>query len=208
MMSWGGFGLKSQKTKKSTLLKLVEGKCSLNKKINLYENTGEGIAAPFQSQGFIKPDSIQLIKDGQYKNSLTSPRSAKEYGVEPNGASSDESPSSIDLKAGNLKEEDIIKQLDTGLYINNVWYLNYSDRNSCRITGMTRFATFWVENGELKNPLSVMRFDESIYKMLGDKLIDLTEEREMLIDASTYGGRSTSSSRLPGALIKDFTLTL
>ena len=38
-------------------------------------------------------------------------------------------------------------QLDTGIYVNNLWYLNYSDRPAGRITGMTRFATLWVEEG-------------------------------------------------------------
>jgi len=40
--------------------------------------------------------------------------------------------------------------------------------------------------------------------MLGDKLLALTAEREMLIDTGTYGARSTDSMRLPGALVRDF----
>ena len=36
------------------------------------------------------------------------------------------------------------------VYVNNVWYLNYSDRSACRMTGMTRFATFWVEHGVIQ----------------------------------------------------------
>ena len=61
--------------------------------------------------------------------------------------------------------------------MNNVWYLNYSDRSACRMTGMTRFATFWVEHGVIQAPLNVMRFDESIYRMLGEHLLGLTAER-------------------------------
>jgi hypothetical protein len=30
----------------------------------------------------------------------------------------------------------------------------------------------------------------------------------LILDAGTYGGRSTNSSRMPGALVKDFTFTL
>jgi predicted Zn-dependent protease len=86
--------------------------------------------------------------------------------------------------------------------------LNFSDRANCRITGMTRFASFWVEGGEIKAPLNVMRFDDSLFRMLGDKLLGLTRERELLIDSDTYGQRSTGSAMLPGALIKDFTFVL
>ena len=76
------------------------------------------------------------------------------------------------------------------------------------MTGMTRFATFWVEGGSIQAPLSVMRFDESIYRMLGDQLLGLTAEREFILDASTYHQRSTGSSRLPGAVVEQFTFTL
>ena len=115
---------------------------------------------------------------------------------------------SIDVAAGDIPADDVVRQLDTGVYINNLWYLNYSDRSACRITGMTRFATFWVENGRIIAPLNVMRFDETLYRMLGENLLGFTAERDLILDSGTYGGRSTSSSRMPGALVKDFTFTL
>jgi predicted Zn-dependent protease len=98
--------------------------------------------------------------------------------------------------------------LDTGLYVNNLWYCNFSDRDDCRITGMTRFACFWVEHGRVQAPVNVMRFDDSMYRVLGDRLLGLTREREFLFDTSTYQQRSTRSARLPGALVEALTLTL
>ncbi len=53
-----------------------------------------------------------------------------------------------------------------------------------------------------------MRFDESIYRMLGDHLLGLTAERDFILDAGTYHRRSTGSSRLPGAQVEDFHFTL
>ena len=76
------------------------------------------------------------------------------------------------------------------------------------MTGMTRFATFWVENGVIKAPLSVMRFDETLFRMLGDNLIDLTAERDLIMDSTTYQARSTESARLPGILVGEFSFTL
>jgi predicted Zn-dependent protease len=92
--------------------------------------------------------------------------------------------------------------------VSNLWYLNFSDRPAGRITGMTRFATFWVEHGRIVAPATPMRFDDSIYRMLGENLAGLTRERELLLDPSTYGERSTSSSRLPGALLNSLKFTL
>jgi predicted Zn-dependent protease len=73
---------------------------------------------------------------------------------------------------------------------------------------MTRFATFWVERGRIVAPVTPMRFDDTVYRMLGENLAQLTRERELLPDVSTYGERSTSSSRLPGALITSLKFTL
>jgi len=73
---------------------------------------------------------------------------------------------------------------------------------------MTRFATFWVEDGKIKAPLNVMRFDETAYRVLGENLLGLTKERDFMPDPHTYDARSTASARLPGALVKDFAFTL
>ncbi|MEW6298852.1 MAG: metallopeptidase TldD-related protein [Thermodesulfobacteriota bacterium] len=208
LLSWGGFGLKDHRTKQTTLLKMVEEGARLHPAVTLLENTRDGVAPNFQEEGFIKPDQVTLIAAGAFRDCLVSPRSAKEYGVPTNGASRGEMPESLDMAAGDLPAAEILRALGTGVYINNVWYLNYSDRTACRITGMTRFATFWVENGVIQAPLNVMRFDETLYRMLGENLLGLTREREFLLDPSTYGARSTGSSRVPGALIADFSFTL
>jgi predicted Zn-dependent protease len=208
LLHWGGFGLKDHRTKQTTLLKMIENGARLHPGVSICENTADGVAPNFQDAGFIKPDRVVLIDNGTFRDCLVSPRSAKEYGVATNGAGDGEMPESIDVTAGDIPTADVVPRLDTGVYINNLWYLNYSDRPACRITGMTRFATFWVENGRVVAPLNVMRFDETLYRMLGENLLGLTAGRDLILDPGTYGGRSTSSTRLPGALVKDFTFTL
>jgi len=208
MLAWSGFGLKDHRTKQTTLLKMVEEGAHLHPAISLRENTRDGVSPNFQAAGFIKPDQVTLIDAGAFHDCLVSPRSAKEYDVPTNGASNAEAPESVEMAAGDIARDDVLRRLDTGVYINNLWYLNYSDRSACRITGMTRFATFWVENDVIQAPLSVMRFDESIYRMLGDHLLGLTAERDFILDSSTYHERSTGSSHLPGALVEEFNFTL
>jgi predicted Zn-dependent protease len=73
---------------------------------------------------------------------------------------------------------------------------------------MTRFATFWVEGGRVVAPVTLLRFDDTVYRMLGENLVDLTSSRELLLDPSTYGERSTASARLPGALLRALRFTL
>ncbi|MCW9046917.1 MAG: metallopeptidase TldD-related protein [Gammaproteobacteria bacterium] len=214
MLSWGGFGLKSHRTKSTPLIQMLEQDPSpantpakkLSSSISLREHHARGLAPVFTDSGFIKPEQVQLIKNGHYKDCLVNPRSAMEYSSEINAGS--EYPCALDLAAGDLAEEKILSELGTGLYINNLWYLNFSDRNACQLTGMTRFACFWVENGEIQAPLNVMRFDDSIYDLFGTNLLGLTTERELILDSSTYGQRSNSSLKLPGVLVKDMCFTL
>lgn len=208
LLSWGGFSLRAHRTGTTPLLQMLESDARLHPELTVVENTAAGVAPDFQEAGFRRPPQVTLIENGSYRNGLVSPRSAAEYGVAGNGASADEAPLSLDVAPGGLSAADVLKTLDTGLFVGNLWYLNYSDRNAGRLTGMTRFATFWVENGSIQAPVNVMRFDETVYHLLGDSLLGLTAEREMRLDAGTYGGRSSRSARLPGALIEKMTFTL
>ncbi|MCX6105389.1 MAG: metallopeptidase TldD-related protein [Proteobacteria bacterium] len=208
MLSWNAFGLKAHRTKQTSLLKMVEAGVSMNSAVTMRENTAEGLAPDFSDSGYRRPAQVNLITNGHYQDSLVSPRSAKEYGVATNAAGDGESPQSLELAAGTIERSDVPQILGEGVYINNLWYLNYSDQSACRMTGLTRFASFWVENGEIKQPVNVMRFDESALRMLGDKLVGLTKERDMIMSAHTYERRSVNSAHLPGAVIKDFSFTL
>lgn len=208
MLSWGGFSCKALRTKDSPLLKLAAGDVKLSPLVTMRENTAGGIAPDFGSTGFVKPKIVTLVDQGRYAGSLVSPRSAKEFSLTTNGASDAEAPQSFEIGAGSLDAAQAAAALGEGIYLNNLWYLNFSDRPACRLTGMTRFAAFWVEKGNIVAPLNVMRFDDSALRFFGDNLEALTSQRDMLMSSSTYGQRSTSSSLLPGALLRSFQLTL
>jgi len=208
MMSWAGFGLKSRNTKQSALIRMIEQGERLSPLVTITENTREGIASGFQAEGFVRPPQVALVDSGALSAPLVSPRSSREYGVPTNGANAGETPESLDLGGGSLAEARALEALGTGIYVGNLWYLNFSDRSACRLTGMTRFASFWVEGGRIRAPLNVMRFDDTAYRILGANLEALTRERELVPDTDTYGERSTVSVRTPGALLREFTLTL
>ncbi|MBC7501567.1 MAG: TldE/PmbA family protein [Herminiimonas sp.] len=208
MFNWDGFSEKALRTKQSSLRRMRHDSVQLSPMLTLAENTAEGLAPGFQAEGFIKPACVVLLDRGRLVGSMVAPRTAMEYGIAPNGTDASETMASIDIAGGDLPMAEVLSALGTGIYVSNLWYLNYSDRSSCRITGMTRFATFWVEDGKIVAPLNVMRFDESLFSLLGDNLLALTREREMLIDGSSYGERQTGSTHLPGALVSGLTFVL
>jgi len=207
LLGWGGFSARARATRQSPLLRMEHGE-ALSAKVTFVENTADGVAPSFQRDGYVKPASVTLVDSGRLGAALVSPRSAREYALETNAANGSESPESLDMAAGTLSRDEVLTALDTGLHIGNLWYTNFSDRPAGRVTGMTRFATFWVERGRIVGPANVMRFDDSLYRLLGRNLVEISAERELLLDPGTYGERSTASARLPGLLISGMRFTL
>ena len=206
MLAWGGFDLKSHRTRQTPLLRLVRGERSFDPRVTIREEHGRGLRPRFTPEGFEKPETVTLIDGGRFAQCLVDARNGKEYGVPVNAAGG--SPESVALAAGDIPQSEVLERLGTGLYVGNLWYCNWSDPNDCRITGMTRFGTYWVEGGELVAPVKVMRFDDSLYHLLGDRLEGLTAERELILSPQTYEGRSTDSYLLPGLLVSGVELAL
>jgi predicted Zn-dependent protease len=207
LLCWGGFSGRALATKQSALGRMQAGE-RLDARIHITEDIETGVAPSFQAEGFTRPARVPLIESGVLVGSLVCPRTAREFGLDSNGANGDEMPESLSMAGGALPADHALAALDSGLAIGNLWYLNYSDRPACRITGMTRFATFWVEGGRIVAPVNVLRFDDSVYRMLGPKLEALTAETELLLESSTYGERVLRSSKLPGALVSEMEFTL
>ena len=208
LLAWDAFGVRAVRRRQTPLLRLADGEARLAECVSLGEHAAGGLAPSFNAAGFPRPDSVALIDHGAWRGTLVSPRSAREYDLLPNGANEHESAESLELAGGTLAIADAPAALGDGLLVNNLWYLNYSDRDACRMTGMTRFACFVVEQGAIAAPLNVMRFDDSVLDMLGPRLEALTTETEWMPSADSYGERSTESMRLPGALIGEVALTL
>ena len=73
---------------------------------------------------------------------------------------------------------------------------------------MTRFASFWVERGEIVAPIEAMRFDDSFLRLFGDGLLGLSREVQLMPSGDTYGSRHLGSITSPGALLADMRFTL
>ncbi len=206
MLAWGGFDLKSHRTRQTPLLKLVRVERLFDPRVTIREEHARGLAPGFSAEGFALPEAVHLIEAGRFGQCLVDARSGKEYGEPVNAGAP--YPESLGLDHGEIPESEVLARLDTGLYIGNLWYCNWSDPNDCRVTGMTRFGTYWVDDGRIVAPVDVMRFDDSLYHLFGDRLEGLTAERELIVSAQTYDGRSTDSYLLPGMLVSGIELAL
>lgn len=207
MLTWGGFSAQALASKRSPLQRLYDGDARFSPLISIDEHVSGSFSPAFSREGYPRKD-LALVVNGQARERLVDSSSAAEYDLPANGADYGEGPNALDMAGGSLELDQVLEKLGTGLYISNLWYLNFSDRPAARLTGMTRFATFWVEDGKIVAPVSTMRFDDSAYSLLGSALEDLTQERELILQSSTYSQRQTGSIHLPGALISQLTLTL
>lgn len=206
LLSWGGFSVRSRRTGSSPLMRLESGQASLSPLLTLEEDATSGLAPLVTKHGFRRADRVVLIDRGANGEAMVSARSAREYGLAVNAG--DEVPSSLRMAAGALPAADVLRALGHGLWIGNLHYLNYSDRSACRVTGMTRFACWWVEDGVPVAPIEHLRFDDTLFSLFGSQLEALTCERELIPDTSTYEGRSLSTAEVPGALVHEMRFTL
>tara|TARA_A100001015_G_C14978281_1_gene708301 strand:+ start:473 stop:1795 length:1323 start_codon:yes stop_codon:yes gene_type:complete len=208
MFSWNGISEASLRQGCSGFGKMRHGDSRLSKKFSILEDFTPGFCPKFNSDGEVASSSLALIDKGELKNTLVSSRSAKEYGLNSNFAESGEYLRSPKMLPGNLNQENVIKTLDKGLFLSNIHYLNWSDNPGGRITGLTRYACFWVEGGEIIAPIETMRFDDSFYRFFGDQLIEVEDSLTINPEVGTYGGRSLGATTCPGILVDSFSLTL
>ena len=218
-MAWGGFGLRDRRSGISALKRFASGAARFSSAVTLTESLATGLAPRFTDDGLILADQVALVVAGKLPaasarvrkaeaaGALVGPRSSAEYGV-PANSSDAEFPFSLHLAGGRLAMKDAVAALGNGILIGNLWYLNFSDRNAGRVTGMTRFASFLVEDGKVVAPIGVMRFDDSLFDLFGDRLEALTDDAEFLPGSETWGSRVLSSTACPGLLVNGIELTL
>ena len=208
MFSWNGISEASLQQGCSGFGKMRHDDTRLSPSFSIAEDFSSGLVPRFNSNGEISPDVLPLIQDGELRNTLVSSRTAAEYGAETNYAEGEEYLRSPRMNPGNLSQDKVLSSLDKGLYLSNVHYLNWSDNPGGRITGLTRYACFWVEHGEIQAPIKTMRFDDTFYRFFGDELEAVGAKTELIPEVQTYGGRNMGGIVCPGILASSFALTL
>lgn len=208
LLCWGGFSARAHRAGQSPLARLQRGEAAFSPLLSIAEDLDAGFAPGFQADGYPRPRRVPLIERGRFGDWLVSPRTGREYALASNAASDSEAPESMRVAPGTLSDAQALARLGTGVSISNLWYLNFSDRAACRVTGMTRFACLWVENGEAVAPVEAMRFDDSLYRVLGERLEALGDAPVTIPATDTYDGRSTGGIETPSALVSALRFTL
>jgi predicted Zn-dependent protease len=148
----------------SPLSDLYDGKIKWNPRVTIAD-CPETLGNPlFSETGQILQNGRLLVERGEAKPSKTvGPwRSAR----------------SLVLSPGSLPPENALSALGTGVLIGPLHYLNWSQPSKARFTGTSQFDSYWVEGGEIVSLLETIRFEDSLHRVLGECLEDLTQETE------------------------------
>jgi predicted Zn-dependent protease len=68
--------------------------------------------------------------------------------------------------------DEMIKGMKRGLLISRFWYVRLVDPRTLVLTGLTRDGLWWIENGQIKNPVRNLRFNQSVLAMLAPRNVE------------------------------------
>jgi len=140
------------------------GERMFNERLNLYSDPmhPDLPAAPSTNEG-VPATRFSLIKDGVLENLAYSRFWAQEKKKDPTPG-----PVNYILESSQAatSTEEMIKGMERGLLISRFWYVRLIDGRSIMLTGLTRDGVWWIEKGQIRNPVGNLRFNQSVLAML------------------------------------------
>ena len=132
-------------------------------------------ASPFDGEGTPKQKLI-LVKDGIPMNLCYDNYYAKKDNLDSTGHALPKFsrgffyrgvpiPVNQIIESKDSETQEMIEDTKKGVYITRLHYVNPIRHDLAVISGMTRDACWYIENGEIKYPIKVMRFTDSIPRM-------------------------------------------
>jgi predicted Zn-dependent protease len=157
--------------------------------------------APFDGEG-IPRQRVFLVEKGEAKNLVYSRQTAHKLGFQPTGHGFPlpneyaEAPVNIVMDGDRSSVAEMIRTTERGLLVTRFWYIREVDPYKKILTGMTRDGTFWIEDGQVKQGVKNLRFNQS--------LVDMLCQVEMMSPAQRTAGEESFEMVVPAAKIREF----
>ena len=186
------------------------GKKMVHEKVTIYDDglDPQGLQVPFDFEGMPKQKVI-FFEEGVAKNVTYDSLTAGKEGTESTGHGlippNTEGPIPVNLfmQEGESHLEEMIRSIRRGIYVTRFHYTNVVEPMNAVITGMTRDGTFWIEEGEIKNPVKNLRFTESVLKALS-RVKAVSQGRKLCSSGSVYGRRFINGTVAPAIQVDGF----
>jgi PmbA protein len=126
----------------------------------------------FDAEG-VPRQTVTLVEGGVVEGFVHDRRTAARAGVDPTGhglpipSAAGSAAQHLVMEGGEMSLEEMIASTDRGVLITRSWYTNFVDFKKALITGMTRDGTFLIEGGQIVSGLRDLRFNMSLFELLG-----------------------------------------
>ncbi|MCD6528929.1 TldD/PmbA family protein [Candidatus Bathyarchaeota archaeon] len=132
-----------------------------------------------------------IVEKGVLKTYLHNSATAKKFGVEStsNAGYIVPTPWSLVVEPGASSYENLLSEIDRGVYVTNDWYLRYQNYRSGDFSTIPRDAMFLVENGEIVRSIRELRISDNMLRVFNN-IVDLSRERKWVkwweVEVPTY----------------------
>jgi predicted Zn-dependent protease len=186
------------------------GEKLVDEKVTIYDDglDPQGLQVPFDFEGVPK-QKVVFFDKGVVRNitydSLTAGRDQRASTGHALIPPSTEGPIPLNLfmQGGDSSLDQMVRSVKKGVYVTRFHYTNVVEPMRGVITGMTRDGTFWIEEGEVRNPVKNLRFTESILKALS-RVKAICRERKICTSGTVYGRRFVTGTVAPALQIDGF----
>ncbi|MBA2336214.1 MAG: TldD/PmbA family protein [Acidimicrobiia bacterium] len=142
--------------------------------INLVDDATDAraVGIGFDTEG-TRRSPVTLVETGATKGLFHDRRTAAQAGAASTGHAAPGSevygpvPSALFFAPGDRSAEDLIEEVDRGIYVATFNYCRVLDPKTMAVTGLTRNGTFMIENGRITGAVTGMRFTQSFLAALG-----------------------------------------
>lgn len=210
--SFIGFSAKTYQEKRNFLFGKL-GEKVFSEKLTCFEDPyfEEGFAFPFDFEG-VRREKVELISKGVVKNLVYDRKTAYLDKKESTGNAAGFPPSTFPfpfnlvIEKGEKSKDEILSNIEKGVYVSRFHYTNIVNPSEFVITGMTRDGTFLIEKGKITKPLKNLRFTDSFLKVLSQD-IELSKERKLISESSHYNFRFSTGIYAPYILVPSLKFT-
>lgn len=134
----------------------------------------------------------ELVRDGVTTGLVQDRRTAKATesvstgnavaGAGPFGAL----PANLVLESGDDPADDLVRGVERGVLVTDLWYTRVLDPRTIVVTGLTRNGVWLVEDGRIVQPVTNMRFTQSYVEALAPGAVRAIGSDATLVAGSTF----------------------
>ncbi|MEM1585931.1 MAG: TldD/PmbA family protein [Candidatus Bathyarchaeia archaeon] len=119
-----------------------------------------------------------IVEKGILKTYLHNSTTAKKFGVETTGNAGIivPVPWNLIVEPGNKSFEELLSEIDDGIYLTNDWYLRYQNYRTGDFSTLPRDGMFRVKRGEIVSSIRELRISDNMLRVL-QNIVELGRSR-------------------------------